>query len=68
MIPKTAIPLLVRADTEVKDAIAALCLVATFSHALGEIDRWNEAIDAAAALAKGIARSADSGSENGDGR
>jgi hypothetical protein len=51
MVPKTALVLLAHAGADIEDMIAALCLVATVSHALREFKRRDDAVDAAAELA-----------------
>ena len=51
MVPKSALVLLAHAGADLEDLIAALCLVATVSHALRLFKRRDDAVDAAAKLA-----------------
>ena len=59
MIPKNALFLLAQAGADLEDVIAALCLVATVSHALGYFKRRDDAVDAAAELSTGMAHRGD---------
>jgi hypothetical protein len=55
MVSRTALVLLAHAGADLEEVIAALCLVATVSHALREFKRRDEAVDAVAELTTRIA-------------
>jgi hypothetical protein len=55
MVLKAALVLMVHTGADVEDAIAALCLFATVAHALGELIRRDEAVEAAAKLTRALA-------------
>jgi hypothetical protein len=56
MILTTALVLMVHTGADAEEAIAALCLFATVAHALGEMSRRDDAVDAAAELSTTLAR------------
>jgi hypothetical protein len=56
MVLNAALVLMVHTGADVEEAIGALCLFATFAHAVGESRRRDDAVDAAAKLGEALAR------------
>ena len=55
MVPSVALVLLAHADADLEEIIAALCLVATVSHALRQFKHRDDALNAAAELTTRLA-------------